>query len=125
MHYRLRPSHHRAVLGEVKICKLGADSLYTALKKYSRLGRRLPQTEHYADGEHACDTRCGPLHDHRPIRRAPISWENGTGSSATAGRTLAPPSSSAYPYARAGGGVSVWTPAAAKPRSAGHRRPGR
>jgi hypothetical protein len=36
------------VLGEVKIRKLGADSLdslYTALKKCSRLCRRLPRTE--------------------------------------------------------------------------------
>jgi hypothetical protein len=36
----------------VKIRKLGADSLdslYTALKKGSRLCRRLPRTEHYAD----------------------------------------------------------------------------
>jgi hypothetical protein len=59
------------VLGEVKIRKLGADSLdslYTALKKCSRLCRRLPRTEHYADGEHACDARCGPLHDHRTTR---------------------------------------------------------
>ena len=50
------------VLGEVKISKLGADSLdslYTALKKCSRLCRRLPRTEHRADGEHACDARCG------------------------------------------------------------------
>ena len=59
------------VLGEVKIRKLGADSLdslYTALKKCSRLCRRLPRTEHYAGGEHACDARCGPLRDHRTTR---------------------------------------------------------
>ena len=59
------------VLGEVKIRKLGADSLdslYTALKKCSRLCRRLPRTEHYADGEHVCDARCGPLRDHRTTR---------------------------------------------------------
>jgi hypothetical protein len=53
------------VLGDVKIRKLGADSLdslYTALKeKFSRLCRRLLRTEHYADGEHVCDARCGPL----------------------------------------------------------------
>jgi hypothetical protein len=42
--------------------------LYTALKKCSRLCGRLPRTEHYADGEHACDQRCGPLRDHRTTR---------------------------------------------------------
>ena len=55
----------------VKIRQLGADSLdalYTALKKCSRLCGRLPRTEHYADGEHACDQRCGPLRDHRTTR---------------------------------------------------------
>ena len=59
------------VLSEVKIRKLGADSLdslYTALKKCSRLCRRLPRTEHHAAGEHACDARCGPLRDHRTTR---------------------------------------------------------
>jgi integrase len=59
------------VLGEVKIRQLGADSLeglYTALKKCSRLCGRLPRTEHYADGEHSCDQRCGPLRDHRTTR---------------------------------------------------------
>ncbi len=59
------------LLGELKIRKLGADSLdalYIALKKCSRLCRRLPRTEHYTDVEHLCDQRCGPLRDHRTAR---------------------------------------------------------
>jgi hypothetical protein len=59
------------VLREVKIRQLGADSLdslYTALKKCSRLCPRLPRTEHHVDGEHLCDARCGPLRDHRTTR---------------------------------------------------------
>jgi hypothetical protein len=63
--------HHRASPRRGKIRKLGADSLdalYTALKRCSRLCRRLPRTEHYADGEHACGARRGPLRDHRTTR---------------------------------------------------------
>ena len=59
------------VLGEVKVRKLGADSLdslYTALKKCSRLCGRLPKTEHHTEGAHACDPRCGPFRDHRTNR---------------------------------------------------------
>jgi len=59
------------VLGDVKVRKLGADSLdslYTALKKCSRLCGRLPKTEHHTAGSHACDQRCGPLRDHRTSR---------------------------------------------------------
>src|SRR5580700_4972732 len=59
------------VLGEVKVRKLGADSLdslYTALKKCSRLCGRLPKTEHHTAGPHVCDQRCGPLRDHRTNR---------------------------------------------------------
>jgi hypothetical protein len=59
------------VLGDVKVRKLGADSLdglYTALKKCSRLCGRLPKAEHHTAGGHACDQRCGPLRDHRTVR---------------------------------------------------------
>jgi hypothetical protein len=59
------------VLGDVKVRKLGADSLdslYTALKKRSRLCGRLPKTEHHTAGPHVCDQRCGPLRDHRTDR---------------------------------------------------------
>ena len=55
----------------MKVRKLGADSLdslYTALKKCSRLCGRLPKTEHHTAGRHACDQRCGPLRDHRTNR---------------------------------------------------------
>jgi hypothetical protein len=58
-------------LGDVKVRKLGADSLdglYTALKKCSRLCGRLPKTEHHPSGTHVCDQRCGPLRDHRTNR---------------------------------------------------------
>src|ERR1700759_5583221 len=44
------------VLGDVKVRKLGADSLdslYTALKKCSRLCGMLPKTEHHTAGPHA------------------------------------------------------------------------
>jgi integrase len=54
------------VLGDVKVRKLGADSLdslYTALKKCSRLCGRLPKTEHHTAGPHVCDQRCGPLRE--------------------------------------------------------------
>jgi integrase len=59
------------VLGDVKVRKLGADSLdslYTALKKCSRLCGRLSKAEHRTAGAHACDQRCGPLRDHRTNR---------------------------------------------------------
>jgi integrase len=61
----------RPVLGDVRIRKLRPDmldSLYAHLKRCSRLCGRLPKTEHYASGEHECDSRCGPLRDHRTGR---------------------------------------------------------
>ena len=59
------------VLGDVKIRKIGPDSLdalYAHLRRCSRLCGRLPEVEHYATGTHECDTRCGPLRDHRTGR---------------------------------------------------------
>jgi integrase len=61
----------KPVLGEMRVRKLRADALdvlYAHLKKCSRLCGRLPRAEHYADGEHVCDQRCGPLRDHRTPR---------------------------------------------------------
>lgn len=61
----------RPVLGDVRIRKLRPDmldSLYTHLKRCSRLCGRLPKVEHHASGAHECDSRCGPLRDHRTSR---------------------------------------------------------
>jgi integrase len=61
----------RPVLGDVRVRKIKPDSLdalYAHLKRCSRLCGRLPKVEHYLDGPHGCDERCGPLRDHRTPR---------------------------------------------------------
>ena len=47
----LHPAYHRAVLGHVKLHKIGPDSLdalYAHLRRCSRLCGRLQNVEHYA-----------------------------------------------------------------------------
>ncbi|WP_181871514.1 tyrosine-type recombinase/integrase [Sphaerisporangium album] len=61
----------RPVLGDVRIGKLRADmldSLYTHLKRCSRLCNRLPKVEHCTEAEHVCNALCVPLKDHRTPR---------------------------------------------------------